>query len=142
MWYFMQEHGSEVARLQQQIAAQYMAAKLGLEGLNVGTGRHDFILERQERVAFLHMELRVLVGDDAMALIAETCDNLPDTATRSDILAVLRYGLGQSEKRELLGNDLQQVWETVDMLKEHFGDEQVWKLVFAPSSSIREISSS
>ena len=36
-------NGSEVAQLRQRVAAEYMAAKLGLLGLSVGTARHDFI---------------------------------------------------------------------------------------------------
>jgi hypothetical protein len=131
--------GSEVAALREQIAAQHTAAKLGLQGLSAGTARHSFITARQERIGALHEQLQGLVGDRAMALVAETLDAVPDIPTRVSILAALRYGLEQSERGESLCNDLQQVWKTIDLLKGCLGDEQVRKLIFAPSSSVQEL---
>ena len=136
----MQTNVSEVAQLQEQIAAEYMAAKLGLLGLNAGTGRHDFITARQERIGVLHEQLQGIVGDTAIALVAETLTNIPDTATRSDVLMVLRYETCDDEERELLCTRLQEAWKTIDLLKNRFGDEQVCKILLAPSSEhIREI---
>ena len=129
----MQTNGSEVAQLQEQIAAEYMAAKLGLLGLNAGTGRHDFITARQERIGVLHEQLQELVGDTAIAIVAETLTSISDTATRSDVLMVLRYELDNDEERELFCNYLQAAWKAVDLLKERFGEEQVCKLLLVPS---------
>ena len=70
----MQTHVSEIAAIRERIAAEQTAAKLGLQGLSAGAARHDFITARQERVGVLHEELRGLVGDGAMALVAETLD--------------------------------------------------------------------
>lgn len=127
---------SEVSRLRQQIATEYMAAKLGLQGLNAGTSRHEFITARQERIGALHEELQDLVGDEAIALVAETLTDLPDTATRTDVLTVLRYELGNSEETEHLCDLLQEMWETIDMLRDRFGVEQAQKIMLAPSCSL------
>ena len=134
---------SEVSRLRQQIAAEYMAAKLGLQGLNAGTARHEFITARQERIGALHEELQDLVGDEAIALVVETLTDLPDAPTRSDVLTVLRHELGNSEETEHLCDHLQEMWETIDMLRDRFGVEQAQKIMLAPSSSlVRETSPS
>lgn len=77
----MQTNVSEVARIREQIATEYMAAKLGLHGLSYGTSRHQFITARQERIGVLHEELHKLVGDEAIVLVAETLAELPDTTT-------------------------------------------------------------
>ena len=136
----MQTNGSEVAQLRQQITVEYAAAKLGLQGLNVGTSRHEFITARQERIAVLHEQLQGIVGDNAIALVAEALTNISDTATRSDVLMVLRYETCDDEEREHLCGCLQEAWKTIDMLKDRFGDEQICKILFAPPPSrIREI---
>ena len=131
----MQTNRSEVAALREQIATEYMAAKLGLQGLSAGTSRHAFMTAKLERVALLHEELQNLVGDEAMAIVTEVSESLSDTPTRSDILAVLN----DHEERELLCSHLQEAWKALDILKERFGDEQAYKIVLAPSSAIREI---
>ena len=138
----MQTHVSEVAAIREQIAAEYTAAKLGLQGLNAGTSYHQFITARQERVAVLHEELHKLVGDQATALVDETVEALPDTPTRTDVLAVLRCELNNSEERALFCNHLQAAWKAVDLLKERFGDEPARKMLLAPPSSVQEISPS
>jgi hypothetical protein len=66
---------SEVSRLLTQINDEYEAAQRGLYGLSCGSSRHDFITARLEHMGQLHNELRELVGDDAIALIAEELDN-------------------------------------------------------------------
>jgi len=65
---------SEVARILEQINAEYEAAERGLTGLSLGAARHDFIAARIEHIGQLHTELRMLVGDDAMTLIAKQLD--------------------------------------------------------------------
>ena len=72
---------SEIARIREQIEAEYMAAKLGLEGLRSGTARHDFINARQERIGALQEELQQLVGNEALVLVAQTLQALPELAT-------------------------------------------------------------
>jgi hypothetical protein len=49
-------------------------------------------------VAVFHEQLHHLVGDQSIALVNETLDDVPETATRSDVLAVLQYELGSSEE--------------------------------------------
>lgn len=58
------EGGSEVARLLQQIEAEYEAAKRGLTGLSYGTARHDFINARMDQVAICHEQLATHVGEE------------------------------------------------------------------------------
>jgi hypothetical protein len=69
---------SEVARILEQITAEYEAAERGLKGLSLGATRHDFITARIEHIGQLHTRLRTLVGDDAMALIAQQLDKPSD----------------------------------------------------------------
>ena len=70
-----QTNQSEVAQLLQQIQAEYLAAQRGLTGL-AETARHDFITARLENVGRLHEELRTIVGEDAIRLIAEQVELL------------------------------------------------------------------
>jgi hypothetical protein len=154
----------EVAAIREQIAAEHMAAKLGLEGLSYGTSRHAFITAKQENIGALHKKLQGFVGDNAIALVAEVLDSVPDIPARSDILAVLRHELDSLEELEPLCNALQEAWRAVDLLrerlgdgrvpmdlenwaafagvdllKERFGDQAARKMILAPSSSVREI---
>ncbi|HZU66740.1 MAG TPA: hypothetical protein VFA09_05645 [Ktedonobacteraceae bacterium] len=71
------EHGSEVARLLNQISAEYEAAQRGLSGLAYGMSQHEFITARMENMGQLHNQLRSIVGDDAIALVAEALNTLP-----------------------------------------------------------------
>src|SRR5436190_3108027 len=138
----MQKYGSDVARLRDQITKQHIAGKLGLQGLAAGMGRHDFIIARQERVAVFHEQLHDLVGDQSIALVNETLDSVPETATRSDVIAVLQYELGDGEEVTTFCHHLQEVWKVVDRLKERFGDESACKMILAPPTVHREIPSS
>jgi hypothetical protein len=70
------EQGSEVARLLAQISAEYEAAKLGLTGLAYGTSQHEFITARMEHMGQLHSQLQSIVGDNAIALIAEQLNSV------------------------------------------------------------------
>jgi hypothetical protein len=71
-----EEHRSEVARLLSQISAEYEAAQRGLTGLAYGTSKHDFITARMENMGQLHSELQSIVGDAAIALIADALTSL------------------------------------------------------------------
>jgi hypothetical protein len=68
----MSEHGSEVAQLLSQISKEYEAAQRGLGGLSCGTAKHAFITARMEHMGRLHNQLQSIVGDSAIALIADT----------------------------------------------------------------------
>lgn len=68
---------SEVARLLEQISAEYEAAYSGLHGLAYGTSKHDFITARMENMGHLHSQLQEIVGDSAIALVAEKLNSLP-----------------------------------------------------------------
>jgi hypothetical protein len=65
------KHRSEVARLLSQISAEYEAAQRGLTGLSYGTSQHEFITARMENMGQLHTQLQTLVGDRAIAMIAD-----------------------------------------------------------------------
>ena len=62
---------SEVACLLSQISAEYEAAQRGLMGLTYGMSQHDFITARMENMGQIHSQLRLLVGDTAIAMIAD-----------------------------------------------------------------------
>ena len=68
---------SEVARLLEQISAEYEAAQRGLNGFAYGSSKHDFITARMENVGRLHNELQAIVGDSAIALVADALNNIP-----------------------------------------------------------------
>ena len=65
------EQRSEVARLLTQISAEYEAAQRGLSGLACGISQHGFITARIESMGQLHHELHDIVGDVAIAMIAD-----------------------------------------------------------------------
>jgi hypothetical protein len=125
---------SEVARIKQEIALAYQSVQWGLTGLAYGTARHDFLVARQERIAVLHEDLRQVIGEqDAIKLVAETLDNVPATATRQDVLAVVRYELGDSQETEILIDWILDMWETIDLLMQRFG-ECAHKTILVPAS--------
>ncbi|GAC1566363.1 MAG: hypothetical protein NVS3B14_08030 [Ktedonobacteraceae bacterium] len=68
---------SEVARLLELISAEYEAAQRGLSGLAYGASKHDFITARMENMGHLHSQLQDIVGESAIALVAETLNTLP-----------------------------------------------------------------
>ena len=65
------EQRSEVARLLEQISEEYEAAQRGLSGFAYGATRHEFITARMENMGRIHNELQSLVGDAAIAMIAD-----------------------------------------------------------------------
>lgn len=70
------EHRSEVARLLSQISAEYEAARRGLGAFAYGTSKHEFITARMEHMGRLHIQLQSIVGDSAIALIADRLSNI------------------------------------------------------------------
>ncbi len=71
-----EKHGSEVAKILSQISAEYEAAQRGLTGLAYGTSQHEFITARMENMGQLHTELQSIVGDAAIALIADALNKI------------------------------------------------------------------
>lgn len=70
------EQRSEVARLLARITEEYEATQRGLTGLAQGVSRHDFIATRMDNMGHLHSELQSLVGDIAIAMVADQLNNL------------------------------------------------------------------
>lgn len=70
------EQKSEVARLLSQISDEYEAAQRGMSGLAYGVSQHEFITARMENMGQLHGQLHSLVGDLAIAMIAEQLNNV------------------------------------------------------------------
>jgi hypothetical protein len=66
------KHRSEVAQLLTQISAEYEAAQRGLGAFAYGVSKHEFITARMEHMGRLHIQLQSIVGDTAIALIADT----------------------------------------------------------------------
>lgn len=64
------KHQSEVADLLKQIETEYLASRQGLTGF-AESGRHAVITARMENLGRLHENLRSIVGDEAIRLIAE-----------------------------------------------------------------------
>jgi hypothetical protein len=68
---------SEVARLKQQIAIEYLAAKQGFSGLAAGTAQHQFITSRMERMCTCHDKLKKLIGEqEATKLLVDAIETL------------------------------------------------------------------
>ena len=124
---------SEVTQLRQQIAAEYMAAQWGLSGLAQGTARHQVIALRMERMEAGHQALRNIVGETAMALIAETLEAIPEQPTRVHVREMLQQELGESEETAQMLDGIDDLWDTVDQLQARFGAEGARKIVSARS---------
>ena len=80
----------------------------------------------------MHCQLQELVGDQAIALVAETLQEVPERATRQDILHVLLHELGDAEATQHLLDYAQDMWTTIDLLTKHFGPEATRKIIEAP----------
>ena len=103
----------DVAQLRQQLASEYLAAQLGLSGLAAGTSRHQVITARTERISWLHHQLEELIGNRAIVLVAQTLQDVPEQATRQDILHLLLHTLGDTEEPPHLLDYTQEMWETI-----------------------------
>lgn len=68
---------SEVARLLEQISAEYEAARRGLAGFAYGSAKHEFITARMENVGRLHSKLETIVGESAIVMVAEALNKVP-----------------------------------------------------------------
>ena len=65
---------SEVARLKEQIALEYQAAKNVFTGFTP-TARHEFIIKRQENIAVCFEELKQHISPDEAMLLIIQVDN-------------------------------------------------------------------
>ena len=74
----MQNNLSEVGAVLQQIEHEYQAAQAALHGYAV-TSAHAFITARLEHMGRLHEHLEQMIGTDAIRLIAECLEALPET---------------------------------------------------------------
>jgi hypothetical protein len=71
------QNQSEVARILQQIETEYKAATSGLTGL-AQCAKHAAITARMEHMGLLHQDLQAIVGNDAIRLIAERLEIIPN----------------------------------------------------------------
>jgi hypothetical protein len=81
-----QESQSEVARLLAQFQAEYEAAQRGLSGLASGASQHRFIQQKMERMGELQTRLQDMIGETAIAMIAEALECCPDQARPKNAL--------------------------------------------------------
>jgi len=126
---------SEVARMRQQVAAEYLSAKLGLSGLAYGTSRHRFITTRMERMGDTLESLSLVVGskEEAMQIIAQTLQEVPEKATRHEMVSVLQHELGETEATQHLLDYIKEMWETYDLLTQRFGPQAARTIIEAPA---------
>ena len=93
------QNNSEVACLLQQIRDEYVSAKRGLSDFAYGTAQHQFITQKTENMAKLHDQLQALVGDEAIPLIVEVLNSVPDvTYFISSISIVVCKSMRNGEK--------------------------------------------
>jgi hypothetical protein len=71
------ENKSEVARILEQISLEYEAAHRSLHAYATGAAKHQFITARMENMGNLHSKLQEIVGDSAIAMVAEALNKLP-----------------------------------------------------------------
>ena len=74
----MQNNQSEIGTLLQQIEQEYQGAQTALNAYAV-TAPHAFITARLEQIGRMHECLQQIVGEDAIRLIAERLEALPET---------------------------------------------------------------
>jgi hypothetical protein len=124
---------SDIARMRQHIASEYLSAQLGLSGLAEGTSRHKFITTKMERMGESFDALAQTMGkEQAIQIIAQTLQEIPEQVTRQDVVQVVLHEQGESEATHHLLNALQDLWATLDLLIERFGPEAVRKIIYAP----------
>jgi hypothetical protein len=124
---------SDIARMRQHIAAEYLSAQLGSSGLAEGTSRHHFITAKMERMGASFETLAQMMGkDQAIQIVAETLQEVPEQITRQDIVQVLLHELGDSEATQQTLDYIRDLWETHDLLTKRFGPEAARKIIDAP----------
>jgi hypothetical protein len=131
---------SEIARLRQRIADEYLAAQWGLTGLASGTSQHHFITARMENMGESFTQLTRLIGspEEAIQMVNDTLEQLPDTPTRYTLLDFLQREFDHTEETTRLIKHIQEMWETMDLLRVRFGSERARKIIEAASSFTTE----
>jgi hypothetical protein len=82
-----QEIKSEVARVMQQIDAEYEAGRQALHGLALGTAQHAFITQRMENMANQFAALRAIIGEEeAMRAMVAWQDKAASNVQTEEIL--------------------------------------------------------
>ncbi|HZO72396.1 MAG TPA: hypothetical protein VFB60_09350 [Ktedonobacteraceae bacterium] len=81
----MDERGSEVARLREQITAEIEAMHRGFKSFAVGVARHEFIRARMERIGG-HQDLLAehLGPEDAATFVCELYITATNPTTKND----------------------------------------------------------
>ncbi len=131
---------SDVAHIREQIAAEYMAAQWGLTGLAYGTAYHAFITARMENMERNREKLESIVGTERTSILfVETLASLPEQPERSAVLHVLRHFLGNAEATEHIIDYIQEMWETIDLLIQRFGNEDARKIIHAPGVMFSDV---
>lgn len=126
---------SEIARVRQHFAAEYLSAQLGFSGLAEGTSRHQFITNKMERMGESFETLAEMMGkEQAIQILADTLQEVPEQVTRQEILQVLLHELGDSEATQQTLDSIRDLWETHDLLTKRFGPEATRKIIDAPVS--------
>lgn len=76
-------HKSEIARLREQIALEYQASQRIFTGFTA-TGRHEFLIKRQENIAQHFEDLKQYMSpEEAMELIIQVGDQVQGTSVSS-----------------------------------------------------------
>lgn len=73
-----QENKSEVARLRQQIQAEYQSAQQAISGF-ANVGKHEYITARMENMGKLHEELKQ-IDSGADQFLIDTMEGDPELA--------------------------------------------------------------
>ena len=129
---------SEIAHIREQIRLEYEAAQRGLKGLASGVARHDFIIARTENIGETFAQLTQVVGtpETAMGMLNERLEALPETPTRFHLVDFLGRTLGDTEETARLIDYIQDMWETIDLLRAWFGSEQAQRIIDTPANRV------
>lgn len=130
---------SDIALLKSQIEHEYLAATLGLSGLAAGTSRHQWITARQERLGCLHEALQEIVGGEAIMMVTEVLNQVPEHPTRVQVQQVIQREWGQSEDALQVLCELQRLWQQFDILSARIGVEAATKMLCAVPSGREEV---
>lgn len=131
---------SEVAQIKANIASEYMAAQWGLFGFASGGSRHAFITARMEKMGEGQKRLANILGEEkAIEDIASLLVTLPEKPERRAIIDVILCIRGETEDTRILIEHIEEMWETVDLIKKEFGEEEAQKIIVAPAPFVSDV---
>jgi len=81
-----ENNNSEVARLKQQISAEYESARRAMQSPAYGTASHAFISARMERMGEAYEALRE-IDENAVQFLVETMDSREDADELQRLIA-------------------------------------------------------